>query len=130
MDADAGGGGSVRAFVQPEGRRIAALGETRRTGIHEQYALEVFLEFPDVRMAEQVSVDGDSVQFRVAGRQGVERICREAFGHKDVPVAQEKGCAFVLHDGVFVLDREFEHHQIDVGVAVAAYGGDGVAVGE
>ena len=71
MDAESGFGGAIRTFVQPESGRVAAFGEARGTGIHEKNVLEILFEFPDVRVAIEVGVDRDSVQFRIAGRQGV-----------------------------------------------------------
>lgn len=137
MDAEAGGGGSACALVKPEGRRVAALGEARGARIHQQDILEILFEFPDVCVAVQVGVDFRvrilffEVQ-RIRG-EALERVGGETFRRVDVTVAQKEvaRCTIlvgVFHDGVAVLDREIEHHQVHVGVAVAAHGGDAFLV--
>ena len=90
-----------------------------------------------MRVAVQVGVD-----FRVrilffevqcVRGEALERIGGETFRRVDVTVAQKEvaRCAIlvgVFHDGVAVLDREIEHHQVHVGIAVAAHGGDAFLV--
>ena len=91
--------------------------------------------------AAQIKVDtiagwgAETVRCEVQERFEVaERICREAFRHKDVPVAQEErvfGPAAFLripHDGVFIFDRHVEHHQVHVRIAVPAHCGNAFLV--
>ena len=88
-----------------------------------------------MRVPVDVGVHFSAVQFQVVRGECVERICGEAFRHKDVPVAQEQrlfGCAFrtrVLHDSKFILDGHVEHHQVNICIAVPADRDDALLVG-
>ena len=89
-----------------------------------------------MRVPVDVRVDASSVQFQVVRGERVERICGEAFRHKDVPVAQKQrrfcgrsACAVIFHDSKFILDGHVEHHQVDICIAVPADRDDALLVG-